>query len=824
MEYSPREIESKWQKKWEDQKEFKAIEDSSRKKYYCLEMFPYPSGKLHMGHVRNYAIGDAVARYKAMRGFNVLHPFGWDSFGLPAENAAIKHGVHPAEWTHKNIDTMRQQIKALGFAYDWDREIATCKPEYYRWEQLFFIKMYEKGLAYKKQSTVNWCETCGTVLANEQVQDGKCWRCSKVVVTKEIEQWFLKITNYAQELLDGLDTLPGWPERVKTMQRNWIGRSEGVEADFEIKGTTEKLRIYTTRPDTIYGVTFMSIAPEHPMLALLCKGKTQEQEVKAFVEKVRKTTKIERTAEGGLKEGVFTGSYAINPLTKEEVPIYVANFVLMDYGTGAVMAVPAHDTRDFDFAKKYNIPVKRVIFKDSKDEALNTAYTESGTMVNSSQFDGLDSDKAKSKIADYIEEKGLGKKTINYRLKDWGISRQRYWGCPIPIIYCAKCGVVTVPEKDLPVVLPEDAKLSSIGDDPLSKVESFVNTKCPKCGGSAKRETETMDTFVESSWYYARYTCPDDNKVGIDKKRADYWLPVDQYIGGIEHACMHLLYARFFHKVLRDMGYLSSNEPASNLLTQGMVIKDGSKMSKSLGNVVDPDYIIERYGADTARMFMLFASPPEKDLDWNDKGVEGCHRFISRIWRFVDANSQLVNTAKPVDTKASLGVEAKRLRNLTHKTLKKVTSDLDIFGFNTAIASMMELVNELYKLDLNLFANEQDKAVLKESIELLVLMLCPFAPHASCELWEFLGKKTNASKQQWPEFDAEAIKDDTKLVVVQINGKVRGKLNISVGTTQEQVKELAFQEAGVKKYVEGKEIKKVVYVEGKLLSIAVSGD
>lgn len=824
MEYSPREIESKWQKRWKDQQEFKAVEDKSRKKYYCLEMFPYPSGKLHMGHVRNYAIGDAVARYKIMRGFNVLHPFGWDSFGLPAENAAIKHGVHPAEWTYKNIDTMRGQIKALGFAYDWDREIATCKPEYYKWEQLFFIKMYEKGLAYKKQSSVNWCGTCGTVLANEQVQDGKCWRCSHVVVTKEIEQWFLKISNYAQELLEGLETLPGWPERVKTMQKNWIGRSEGVELDFGIKGSQEKLRIYTTRPDTIYGVTFMSIAPEHPLIGALCKGKEQEKEVKAFIEKVRRTTKIERTAEGGLKEGVFTGSYAVNPLSGDEIPIYTANFVLMDYGTGAVMAVPGHDTRDFDFAKKYKLPVKRVIYKDNHDEPLGAAYTEAGTMINSAQFDGMNSNEAISKIADHIEKKGLGSKTVNYRLKDWGISRQRYWGCPIPIIYCEKCGVVTVPEKDLPVVLPEDAKLSNIGDDPLSKVESFVNTECPKCGGKARRETETMDTFVESSWYYARYTCPDDEKNGIDKKRADYWLPVDQYIGGIEHACMHLLYARFFHKVLRDMGYLSTSEPASNLLTQGMVIKDGHKMSKSLGNVVDPDYIIEKYGADTARMFMLFASPPEKDLDWNDKGVEGCHRFISRVWRFIDSNLDIVAKGKVLDPKASLGPEAKKLRNFTHKTLKKVTEDLDVFGFNTAIAAMMELVNELYKLDVKALNTDNDKAVLKETMEMLVLMLSPFAPHASCELWESLGKKVNSSKEKWPEFDPESIKDDTKTVVVQINGKVRSKLEIPAGTSEEKVKQLAFEEPGVKKHIEGKEIKKVIYVEGKLLSIAISGN
>jgi len=607
------------------------------------------------------------------------------------------------------------------------------------------------------------------------------------------------------------------------MQKNWIGRSEGVEVDFTIKNSDKKLRIYTTRPDTIYGVTFMSIAPEHPMLSSLCKGTAQEKEVIAFVDRMRRTSKIERTAEGGLKEGVFTGSYAINPLNNQEVPIYTANFVLMDYGTGAVMAVPAHDTRDFDFAKKYKIPVKRVIFKDPANEELNSAYTELGTMVNSAEFDGLNSDVAMLKIAEHIEKKGFGKRTVNYRLKDWGISRQRYWGCPIPIIYCSKCGVVTVPEKELPVVLPEDAKLSAIGDDPLSKVESFVNTKCPKCGGSAKRETETMDTFVESSWYYARYTCPDDDKNGIDKKRADYWLPVDQYIGGIEHACMHLLYARFFHKVLRDMGYLSSNEPATNLLTQGMVIKDGSKMSKSLGNVVDPDYIIEKYGADTARMFMLFASPPEKDLDWNDKGVEGCHRFISRVWRLIDNNLDIIKHPYKMDLQ-EISSESKKLRNLTHKTIKKVTEDLDAFGFNTSISFMMELVNELYKLDINTLSKESDKAVFKETFNALVLMLCPFAPHTACELWELMGNNTDAAKEAWPAFDTEAVKDDKKLVVIQVNGKLRGKIEVPVGTSEENVKDMAFNEESVKKHLEGKEVKKVIYVEGKLLSIAVSGN
>ena len=829
MDYNPSAIEKKWQKTWKDNDVDTVTEDRSKKKYYCLEMFPYPSGKLHMGHVRNYSIGDVIARYKKMQGLNVLHPFGWDSFGLPAENAAIKHGVHPAEWTYKNMDVMREQIKAMGFGYDWSRELATCTPEYYKWEQLFFIKMLGKGLAYKKQSTVNWCASCQTVLANEQVQDGKCWRCRKTVTTKEIEQWFLRITSYAQELLDGCDKLSGWPERVLAMQKNWIGRSDGIELDFAVEDSN-KLRIYTTRPDTMFGVTFMSIAPEHPLTLQLCKGKTEEKNVLEFVEKMRCTNKIERTAEGGVKEGVFTGAYATNPLNNEKVPIYTANFVLMDYGTGAVMAVPGHDERDFDFAKKYKLPIKRVIYKESPEEPLNSAYTEAGVMINSAEFDGMDSEAAKLKIAELIENRGIGKKTINYRLKDWGISRQRYWGCPIPVIYCSKCGMVAVPEKDLPVVLPEDAKLTSIGDDPLSRVDSFVNVSCPKCKGPARRETNTMDTFVESSWYYARYTAPKNEPNGINKSKADYWLPVDQYIGGIEHAVMHLLYVRFFHKVLRDMGYFSSDEPAQNLLTQGMVIKDGAKMSKSLGNTVDPDYIIEKYGADTARLFVLFAAPAEKDLDWSDHGVEGCWRFISRVWRFITNNKELLglagdtNLASPKKT-LNLNPEIKKLRNLAHKVLQKVTLDLDNFAFNTALAFMMELVNELYKLDLSKLskdAKDDNVLALKEVLEILTLMLVPFAPHTASELWEIMGNKTMAIQETWPKVDSSALVEETKLIVVQVNGKLRAKIEIEAGAPEEKVKELALNEAGVKKYIEGKNIKKVIYVEGKLLSIAVS--
>ena len=831
-DYSPRDIEKKWQSAWTKGNVDKVTEDKKKEKYYCLEMFPYPSGKLHMGHVRNYSIGDVFARYKKMKGYNVLHPFGWDSFGLPAENAAIKNQVHPAEWTYKNIDEMRRQIKDLGFGYDWDREVMTCHKDYYKWEQLFFVKMLDKGLAYKKKSSVNWCQDCKTVLANEQVQDGKCWRCGKIVTTKEIEQWFFKITNYAQELLDGCDKLPGWPERVTTMQKNWIGRSEGAEVDFAIKGVNDtKLRIYTTRPDTIFGVTFMSIAPEHPLTISLCKGKPQEKEILAFVDKIRKTSKIERTAEGGVKEGVFTGSYAINPLNNEEIPIYTANFVLMDYGTGAVMAVPGHDIRDYAFAKKYNIPIKIVIKADwmsanPTDAELKDAYVEPGIIVHSSEFNGINSELAISKISDHIENKGLGKKTVNFRLKDWGISRQRYWGCPIPVIYCGKCGMVPVPEKDLPVVLPEDAKLTAIGDNPLSKIESFVNVKCPKCGGMGHRETDTMDTFVESSWYYARYTAPKDEPTGISKEKAAYWLPVDQYIGGIEHAVMHLLYARFFHKVLRDFGYLTGDEPFKNLLTQGMVIKDGHKMSKSLGNTVDPDYIISKYGADTARLFSVFAAPPEKDLDWNDKGVEGCYRFIGRIWRFIDNNACIWNEVKGSVTPqnisiADLSPEIKKLRSFTHKTLKKVTSDIDVFGLNTAVASMMELVNEIYKIDFSKI-NKEDKKVAKEVAQILVLMLTPFAPHASCELWNELGNDGMAIQSMWPSVDEKATVEEHKLVVIQINGKVRAKIEIPTGIGEEKVREMAFADVNVKKFLEGKEIKKVIYVEGKLLSIAVS--
>ena len=823
--YNPNEIEKKWQNFWDKNRTFNVVEDTSKPKFYCLEMLPYPSGKLHMGHVRNYTIGDALARYKVRQGFNVLHPIGWDAFGLPAENAAIKHNREPREWTESNIKEMKRQLKELGISYDWDREIATFKPEYYKWEQKIFTEMYKNGLVYKKKSQVNWCEHCNTVLANEQVQDGTCWRCGTEVITKDLEQWFFKITDYAEELLEYIDKLPGWPDRVRNMQRNWIGKSYGVELNFNVKDSDLKIPIYTTRIDTVYGVTFLSLAPEHPLVKKLVTD-DRKPDVDAFIQKVRKTNKIERTAEGVEKEGVFTGSYAVNPLNGEEVPIYLANFVLMDYGTGAVMAVPAHDTRDFAFAKKYNIPIKRVIYKSSADEPLDEAYTEVGTMVNSAQFSGLSSKDAIEKIADYVEEQGLGKKTVNYRLKDWGISRQRYWGTPIPIIYCDKCGTVPVPEKDLPVVLPDNVKLSGAGDSPLGKVEEFVNTKCPVCGGPAHRDVETMDTFVESSWYYLRYTDPKNDTVPFDKEKADYWVPVDQYIGGIEHAVMHLLYVRFYHKVLRDLGYLSTDEPVKNLLTQGMVIKDGSKMSKSKGNVVDPEYIIERYGTDTARLFILFAAPPEKDLDWSDKGIEGAYRFLNRVYRFVDEN---IDSLKSIDTVLGtssyeyneLSENFKSILKYAHKTLKKVTEDIEGMHFNTAIASLMSFVNELYKLDIS-FNNKADKLAFKESVEVLLSSLYVFAPHLASELWQMVNASDNLATVPWPSYNTDFMKDAEKLVVVQVNGKLRAKLMLPLDLDKELVLERVLQENNVKRYTDGKSIKKTIYVPNKLVNIVVA--
>jgi leucyl-tRNA synthetase len=819
--YNPKTVEERWQKIWQEHRTFKVTEDAAKPKYYCLEMFPYPSGRIHMGHVRNYAIGDVISRYKRMRGFNVLHPMGWDSFGLPAENAAIKHGIHPRKWTLENIAFMRdKQLKRLGLSYDWDREVTTCLEEYYRWNQWFFIKMYERGLAYKKLSYVNWCPSCATVLANEQVEAGLCWRCSSVVQHKELEQWFFKITAYAEELLSWCDKLAGWPERVLTMQRNWIGKSIGVEVDFIVEGTGEKLTIFTTRPDTLFGVTFMSIAPEHPMLESLIKGKPQADEVRSFVQRVMREDKAARTDEKQEKEGIFTGAYAVNPLNNDRVPVWVGNFVLMEYGTGAIMSVPAHDQRDFEFAKKYGLPVRVVIQNREKNldpGTMKQAYVEEGTEANSGKFDGVPNTEAKEKIADYVEQAKIGKRTVNWRLRDWGISRQRYWGTPIPVIYCDACGAVPVPEKDLPVRLPVDVELTGKGRSPLAESRSFRETTCPACGGKARRETDTMDTFVDSSWYFLRYCSPRDGKAPFDKKAAGYWMSVDQYIGGIEHAVLHLLYARFFTKVVRDLGLFDGDEPFLNLLTQGMVIKDGAKMSKSKGNVVDPDFILGKYGADTARLFSLFAAPPERDLDWSDQGVDGAFRFLHRVWTLVYKHHETVRNVKP----AGPAARGDRLYRKTHLTIKKVTEDIEReFHFNTAIAALMEMVNEMYDYTANGVVPDK-LPVLRSAIDAVTLLMAPFAPHFSEELWESLGNKTGIANAGWPSHDPEAIVAAEITVVVQVNGKVRSKLTLPAGTPDKDIEAAALADAKVREFTNGKAPKKVIVVQGKLVNVVV---
>ncbi len=819
--YDFKKVEERWQRIWRETGAFKVAEDASKPKYYCLEMFPYPSGRIHMGHVRNYSIGDVVSRYKRMRGFNVLHPMGWDSFGLPAENAAIKHGIPPRKWTLENIAFMRdKQLKRLGLSYDWDREVATCLEEYYRWNQWFFIKMYERGLAYKKLSYVNWCPSCNTVLANEQVEDGLCWRCSSVVRHKELEQWFFKITAYAEELLAGCDKLTGWPERVLTMQRNWIGKSTGVEVDFTVEGTGEKLTIFTTRPDTLFGVTFMSIAPEHPMLEALIQGQPRAGEVRAFVQRVMSEDKAARTDEKNEKEGVFTGAYAINPLNNEKVPIWVGNFVLMEYGTGAIMSVPAHDQRDFEFAKKYDLPIRVVIQNAEKDlapEGMKQAYVENGVLANSGIFDTLTNAAAKDAIADHVEREKLGKRTVNFRLRDWGISRQRYWGTPIPIIYCDQCGVVPVAETDLPVRLPDEVAFTGQGRSPLAESDAFRETTCPTCGGKARRETDTMDTFVDSSWYFLRYCSPKEDKAPFDKKAAGYWMSVDQYIGGIEHAVLHLLYARFFTKVIRDLGLFDGDEPFLNLLTQGMVIKDGAKMSKSKGNVVDPDFILSKYGSDTARLFSLFAAPPERDLEWSDQGVDGSYRFLHRVWTIVYKHNDAVRKIKPAGPEA----RGDRLYRKTHFTIKKVTEDIEReFHFNTAIAALMELVNELYDYTSN-GATDAQAPVLRAAFDALVLLLSPFAPHVAEELWEALGSKGMIANAAWPQYDPEAIIAAEMTIVVQVNGKVRSKLTLPAGAPDKDVEAAALMDAKVREFMNNKPPKKVIVVRGKLVNVVV---
>ena len=821
--YAPHDIEAKWQKYWEENKTFKVEMDKDKPKSYVLEMFPYPSGNLHMGHVRNYSIGDVIARFRTMKGFNVLHPMGWDSFGMPAENAAIKHNIPPKKWTLENIANMTRQLKALGLSYDWDREVTTCKEDYYKWTQWFFELFYKRGLAVKKESAVNWCDTCNTVLANEQVIDGKCWRCDHEVVKKDLSQWFFKITDYADELLKDLDLLPGWPERVKTMQHNWIGRSEGLEFSFEIPALNDTVAVYTTRPDTAYGVTFMALAAEHPLIKKICENNPKADEINAFCERVRNQSEIERTSSESEKEGVFTGVYCINPFTGRKVEIWVTNYVLYDYGTGAVMGVPTGDQRDWMFADKYGIEKIVTICpigKELKLEEMTCAYEEKeGMLVNSGEFTGMEMHKAMSAIMDKAEAEGFGKRRVNYRLRDWLISRQRYWGAPIPIIYCPHCGEVLVPEDQLPVRLPEDVSFTAGAKSPLATSDEFVHCKCPKCGADATRETDTMDTFLCSSWYYLRYTDAHNDKMPFDKELNNYWGPVDQYIGGIEHAILHLLYSRFFVKVLRDAGLVDYDEPFSNLLTQGMVIKDGAKMSKSLGNVVSPEEILSKYGADTARLFILFAAPPERELEWSDQGVEGSFRFLNRIWRIVQAFEAVLAQKVTEYDHSNLNEADKDLRRVLHSSIKKVTNDIETrFNFNTAISTMMELVNALYAY--KEAAKEPNAGLIYEAISDLIKMMSPFVPHITEELWRgAIDANSSVHEQSWPECDEEALKVDNVEIVLQVNGKVRGRLTVPAEVTKEELEKIAMADTNVQAHIGDATVRKVICVPGRLVNI-----
>ena len=812
--YKPEIIEQDAQRHWEEARSFEVDEDPGKDKFYCLTMFPYPSGKLHMGHVRVFTISDVIARYQRMQGKHVLQPMGWDAFGMPAENAAIKHGVPPAEWTYKNIAEMRGQLARLGYAYDWSREVTTCRPEYYRWEQWLFTRMFEKGLVYRKNSVVNWDPVDQTVLANEQVIDGRGWRSDALVERREIPQWFMKTTAYADELLDELDRMPGWPESVKTMQRNWIGRSEGVELSFDVKGEDEPLTVYTTRPDTLMGVTYMAVAAEHPLAA---KAAQNNPDVAAFIEECVKTDAAEVTLETMEKKGMPLGIAAIHPLTGEEVPLWVANFVLMSYGTGAVMAVPGHDERDWEFAKKHGVEIKQVITPADGTEIdiQEQVFIDKGVLVNSGDYDGMDYETAFNAIADHFEETGRGRRTVNFRLRDWGVSRQRYWGTPIPIIYCDDCDAVPVPEKDLPVVLPEDVTVTGTGS-PLKDMPEFVNVDCPKCGKAARRETDTFDTFVESSWYFARYACPDSDTAMLDE-RAAYWTPVDQYTGGIEHAILHLLYSRFFQRVMRDEGLTDVSEPFTNLLTQGMVLKDGAKMSKNKGNTVDPQELINKYGADTVRLFMMFAAPPEQSLEWSDDGVQGSYRFLKRFWHAVVEHTAGGPVAK-LDT-ATLNDSQKELRRKTHQTIAKIGDDIGRrSSFNTAVAAAMELLNAINKFE---DASDAGRAVEHEALEAVVLMLSPMTPHICHALWKELGHETALIDRRWPEFDEAALELDMIELVVQVNGKLRGRVAVPADASKDDIEKLAIADDNVQRFVDGQAIRKIIVVPGRLVNIVV---
>jgi len=837
--YPFKEIEAKWRKKWGEMGLFKMDQDSPKEKYYCLMMFPYPSAALHVGHGRNYIIGDSVVRYKIMAGYNVLSPMGFDAFGLPAENAAIKNSIHPETSTLNNIKTMRRQFDSWGAGYDWDREVVSCLPEYYKWTQWIFLQLYKKGLAYKKKASVNWCPSCQTVLANEQVIDGECERCSSQVTLRDLEQWFFKITEYSQRLLDDLNLLEDWPERVKLMQKNWIGRSEGVEIDFRVNPVRELssfsngvkdsdiiLKCFTTRVDTIYGVTYMVISNEHPDIPELIKDAPNKKEIEKFILDTRKENAADRVGADIEKRGIFTGRFVINPMNNKEVPLWIGNYVVTEYGTGAVMAVPAHDQRDFEFAKKYGLDIEVVIDnpKDSLDaKKMKEAYIEEGVMVNSAQFNGLPSLKAIEKIADFMEEKKIGKREVNYKLRDWLISRQRYWGAPIPVIYCDKCGIQPVSEKDLPVILPKDVKFKPHGESPLKDAPGFVNTKCPKCDGSARREIDTMDTFVDSSWYFLRYLSPKDDKRPFDKTLVDRWLPVDQYIGGVEHAILHLLYSRFIVKVLYDMGHIGFKEPFARLFTQGMITKNGVKMSKSKGNVVSSDDLIEKYGADTVRLYTLFIGPPEKDAEWNDRGVEGAWRFLNRVWKLIEVH-------KCTSVQGYKGIQDAGLKRKTHLTIKKVTEDMEgTFHFNTAISAIMELVNEIYNFtndERRLSAEALAKAEttndeLKEAVQAVIILLAPFVPHIAEEMWEKLGNKESIFRAKWPGYDKEALKQSIIELPIQINGKLRSKIEVPVGAGEDEIKKSVLEDAAINKWLEEKKPKKIIIVKDKLVNLVI---
>ncbi len=812
--YQPELVEQAAQKHWDDAHSFEVVADDSKEKFYCLTMFPYPSGKLHMGHVRVFTISDVIARYQRMQGKHVLQPMGWDAFGMPAENAAIKRGVPPAQWTYENIKDMRGQMQRLGYAYDWTREITTCRPEYYRWEQWLFVKMFEKGLVYRKNSVVNWDPVDKTVLANEQVIDGRGWRSDALVERREIPQWFMKITAYADELLDELDHMPGWPESVKTMQRNWIGRSEGLELSFDVTGEDEPLTVFTTRPDTLLGVTYMAVAAEHPLATKAAAG---NPDIAAFIEDCKQTDAAEATLETMEKKGMPLGISAIHPISGEEVPLWVANFVLMSYGTGAVMAVPGHDARDWEFAKKHGLPIVQVVAPaDGSEVDINESeYLEHGVLVNSGDYDGMDFETACNAIADFFESNQRGKRTVNYRLRDWGVSRQRYWGAPIPIIYCDACDAVPVPEEQLPVILPEDVEFTGHGS-PLKDIPDFINAPCPKCGKAARRETDTFDTFVESSWYFARYACPDNDSAMLDE-RAAYWTPVDQYTGGVEHAILHLLYSRFIQRVMRDEGLTDVSEPFTNLLTQGMVLKDGAKMSKNKGNTVDPQELIARYGADTVRLFMMFAAPPEQALEWSDDGVQGSYRFLKRFWAAVQEH--IGNGAVGEMDVAALSAEQKDLRRKTHQTIAKISDDIGRrYTFNTAIAASMELLNAINK-----FADtsESGRAVEREALDAVVLMLSPMVPHICHELWSALGHKTALIDVPWPTVDEQALATDLVEIVLQVNGKLRARISVAADADNDAVAARALDDPNVQRHVGDKEIRKTIVVPGRLVNIVV---